>query len=565
MKLAMFHYHLRPGGVTGVVTRACIALGKHGAAVDEVLLVTGTEENTERVRSQIAAAAPRLTVRVRVHPELRYVSEQNGTSMAELETSIGALLRTHYLSDETVWWVHNYHLGKNAALTAALISVLEAEPAQQAVFQIHDFPECGRFENLAEIRTYVPGRVYPLLPNLAYATINMRDRRLLIDAGLPEDSVFAVPNPVAVTDVREPAEERTGGTAHHPTREIRRSDVLARLAAAFASRFPAFDPEGLLVLYPVRAIRRKNVLEAGFLTRLLDIALERRVNLIVTLPGVSPLEKPYSDMVEAAFADGAVRGMAGIGGELDAAGLGYDELTAAADLVVSTSVQEGFGYAFFEAPGWGAPLCARYLDVLDGLDGVFEGYPAAFYRELRVPFESPSIDSIRAVLRIRYDEQIERAAANMPAEVRERVQTEIAEMLDAPTIDFSFLMPQMQYAYAKDLAHEGFANEVRALNFDVLGPVVQLLDRPASLGPADGGAARIAMELGYESYAGRVEMLLSRLAERTAGGNGSRSPGGMTTGHAPSENPSSDPVQQRLIEAFAHKEYFRLLYGPVGE
>jgi glycosyltransferase involved in cell wall biosynthesis len=554
MKLAVFHYHLRPGGVTGVVTQACVALGRHGRTVEEITLVSGSGENADAVRARIEAGAPELPVTVRVHPELRYVSEQDDIAMDELERRIESLLRREYLAADTVWWVHNYHLGKNAAFTAALIELLESEPAQRAVFQIHDFPECARFENLAEVRTHVPGRVYPVLPNLAYATINMRDRRLLVEAGLPEGAVFALPNPVPTTVA--------GGT-----RTAARAEVTGRLAQAFGGRFPAFDPDGRLLLYPVRAIRRKNVLEAGFLTGLLNTELERPANLLVSLPGTSPLEKPYSDLVETAFCDGVMPGMAGVGGDLAVAGLTFEEIAAAADLIVSTSVQEGFGYAFFEAPARGAPLFARYLDILDGLDGVFEGYPAAFYRQLRVPFECPSIDSVRALLRIRYDEQIGRAAADMPPAAREQVEAEISEMLDAPTIDFSFLMPQMQYAYAKDLADEGFANEVRALNVEVLGPLLRLIERPPEAGAAaasgaarNTGAARIAAELGYEPYAGRVEALLSRLADRAGGGNGSRSTaGGRMEGHG------GDRVQQHLIEAFAHREYFRLLYGPVGE
>lgn len=570
MKLAVFHYHLRPGGVTGVVTQACIALGRHGRTVEEVTLVTGSGENADAVRARIEAGAPELPVTVRVHPELRYVSEQDDMPMEELERRIETLLRGEYLAADTVWWVHNYHLGKNAAFTAALIELLESEPAQQAVFQIHDFPECARFENLAELRTHVPGRVYPVLPNLAYATINMRDRRLLLEAGLPAGAVVALPNPVPTT-VADGGTRGAGGD-----RRAARAEVTGRLAQAFGGRFPAFDPDGRLVLYPVRAIRRKNVLEAGFLTRLLNTELERPANLLVSLPGTSPLEKPYSDLVETAFSEGIMPGMAGIGADFEVAGLTFEGIAAAADLIVSTSVQEGFGYAFFEAPARGAPLFARYLDILDGLDGVFDGYPAAFYRELRVPFECPSIDSVRALLRIRYDEQIGRAAAGMPRAAREQVEAEVSEMLDAPTIDFSFLMPQMQYAYAQDLADEGFANEVRALNVEVLGPLVSLIERPREAGaeatsgaPRGAGAARIAAEFGYEPYAGRVDALLSQLADRAGGGNGARSTAGSRTegqggGHGTPDT-GTDPVQKHLIGAFAHREYFRLLYGPVGE
>jgi hypothetical protein len=492
--------------------------------------------------------------------------------MPELERRIGALLRERYLADDLIWWVHNYQLGKNPAFTAALVELLETAPRQKAVFQIHDFPECARFENLAALRSHLRGTVYPIASNIAYATINERDRRLLVEAGLPSESVFALPNPVpppsgagsrSGAEPDEPAEAAQPGDA-------RRADILRRLGGASGTRFPGFDPEGLLFLYPVRAIRRKNVLEAGFLTRLFNASSTRRANVVVTLPGVSPMEKPYSDMVHAAFSDGTMPGMAGAGQWLEAAGLTFAELAESADLIVSTSVQEGFGYAFFEAPAWGRPLCARYLDVLDGLDHLFEGTVHLFYRQLQVPFESPSIDSIRTLLRIRYDEQLERAGAHMPPRAREHVEAEIERMLSAESIDFSFLMPQMQYSYTKDLADEGFANEIRALNLELLGSLSRLLDERARAtasgsgaeapGSGSGAAAasvasQITRELGYERYAEHVLGLLEALTERTA------TAGGGSAGRA--ESP--DPVQERLIEAFAHKDYFRLLYGPVGE
>ncbi|MFO7781694.1 MAG: glycosyltransferase family 1 protein, partial [Spirochaetia bacterium] len=287
MKLAVFHYHLRQGGVTGVVTQACIALGLHSDAVDEVILVTGSDENTDTVISRIQSASPELEVSVRVHPEIAYVSEQSDVSMPALEARIVSILTENYLSEDIVWWVHNYHLGKNPPFTSALIDVLETEPGQRAIFQIHDFPECARFENLAELRTHMSGSVYPVLPNLAYATINLRDRRLLIEAGIPESAVVALPNPVPSpstggASTAGPAPQNTGTGAPD------RREVLHRLGAACGDRFPRFDPDGLLVLYPVRAIRRKNVLEAGFLTRLLNTELSPPANLILTLPGTSP-------------------------------------------------------------------------------------------------------------------------------------------------------------------------------------------------------------------------------------------------------------------------------------
>ena len=157
----------------------------------------------------------------------------------------------------------------------------------------------------------------------------------------------------------------------------------------------------------------------------------------------------------------------------------------------------------------------------------------------------------------------------MPAAAREQVETEIEEMLSASTVDFSYLMPQMQYAYAKDLGYEGFANEVRALNFELLGSLVRLPGH--ATGPSTGTTGPgeddgIDAELGYANYASRVDTLVSRLAERARSGNGSHGGGHVDyTGAHSRERTDWDPVQRRLVEAFAHRDYFRLLYGAVGE
>ncbi|MFO8065169.1 MAG: hypothetical protein ACQETQ_00870 [Spirochaetota bacterium] len=563
MRLAIFHYHLRPGGVTGVITQASIAIGRHlGEVVDEVILVSGSEDNTDRVVDRITRDAPQLSVCAHVHHELGYVSQQNGVSLSALQRRIEDLLRGNYLGHDTVWWVHNYQLGKNPAFTAALINILETNPVQRAVLQIHDFPECARFENLDFLRSHVSSPVYPLNKNIAYATINERDREILVAAGVPQNSVYALPNPVPP----KPAGRQSAiGAGPGSDGELTREAVLSRLNEAFGSRFPSFDPDGMLFLYPVRGIRRKNVLEAAFLTKLFNASAGRRANMLVTLPGASPQEKPYWDLVAAAYSDGTIPGMGGIGAELEPIGVEFGDLMRTADLVVSTSVQEGFGYAFFEAPMWGRPLLARYLDVLAGLDHLFEAAACSFYSGLRVPFESPSIDSIRAILRIRYDEQLERAAQHLPRSARERLEAEVEEMLSDHTIDFSFLMAQIQYSYTKDLADSVFANDVRSLNPEVLEPMMRLTEEGDT-----GGAAPDMSELGYPAYAERVGNLLSDLtAYHNATGASKRSePPPYKDGphaHGHRRGVGTDPVQAQLLEAFAHKDYFRLLYRSVGE
>ncbi len=110
----------------------------------------------------------------------------------------------------------------------------------------------------------------------------------------------------------------------------RRPGRRRRLACAFRDRSLSFHPESPLLLYPVRTVRRRNVLEAG---------------LLVSLPGLKRTEIVYSRLVEQCFHEGLIPGLWGIGEDLAEAGLSFRDTVQASDLVVSTAVRDGCGAA----------------------------------------------------------------------------------------------------------------------------------------------------------------------------------------------------------------------------
>src|SRR5690606_29176205 len=115
------------------------------------------------------------------------------------------------------------------------------------LLQIHDLAEDGR------PHLYYRDAAYP--SDCHYAVINQRDRRRLVQSGLNPEAVHYLPNPVAP------------------------------IAAA---SYPE-QPEDH-VLYPVRAIRRKNIGEA----MLLSLFFPDRLPLSITLPPNSAADrKPY--------------------------------------------------------------------------------------------------------------------------------------------------------------------------------------------------------------------------------------------------------------------------------
>ncbi len=554
MQLVVFHYHVLPGGVTGVIDAMAEAIDSYSRVVDSVVVVSGSEESADVLRKR---------VRVEVLPEIGYTSRQRLAELAEGSTeksdtvagdttersdaaseespgpvgrvrsedvSAGAAILSRRLADtllerwggpDSVWWVHNHHLGKNPAFTKALIAVSRRAPDQRIILHIHDFPECGRYSNLRFLRQAGIERLYPNRPNLTYVTINSRDRDVLQRAGI--DHATYLPNPVRVsTDAR-------GDGQPESRRHIRK-----RLANAFDKTFAYFSPDHRLFLYPVRTIRRKNIFEAALIVML----GEEPSSLIVTLPGVSQAEKAYSQMVRHAFRDGTIPGLWGIGGSLDEAGVTFSELQATADAIISSSVQEGFGYQFIAPLLQAKPLIARHLDVLTDIEPLYERWPHAFYRRIAVPSTSPSLSGPQALLRFRYTERIDRLASSLSTEVIERLHHEVDEMVSADTIDFSFLMPHMQYTYLKDLrADDGFRRQVAALNRDLLRRLDSAFDRSP-----ESGEAAVAEQFGLAGFAGRLDDIVK--TDRR---------------EEPSrpDPPDSDDV---VLRAFATLDYQRLLY-----
>ena len=536
MHLVVFHYHLRAGGVTGVIRDAVTVL-LEDETVQRVTLVSGTEENLEGLQERITGTLPdRAADRMAttVHPELRYAADIAGFDVAATTARLKQILVDRYVAADAVWWVHNHHLGKNPAVTQAFVEVLAAHPRQRCILEIHDFPEAGRYRNLAYLTDNTSADPYPVLPNVHYAVLNHRDGSVLRDAGIPADHVSILQNPVRSMPTDRP---------HAPP---------GLSASTLAQRYSGIDPDGALLLYPVRCIRRKNVLEAATLARLLAERTGRPMNLLVTLPGLSDQERRYSQMIEDAYARGVIPGAFGLGEELDELGLSFTDLMSGADLVLSTSIQEGFGYAFFEGLASGTPLLARYLDVLAGTEALFEPFHAEFYTRLEVPFTSPSLSDVRPYLRSRYDEQLDTVVPHLPAEAAAALEAQVDELLGGETIDFSFLMPQMQYSVVTDLRDETFRREVAELNEELVARAAALLGRRN-----EGGNRVVQERYGGAAFRDAFRTAVDAVNRRSGSGRAAAGP------EPDASQSGMGEIQARVVRRFATVEYLRLLYSGI--
>ncbi len=341
MKVAILHFHLRRGGVTSVMLKQATCLATTTQPPQLAFIVGATEVESPPVP-------------VFVVPELDYdsfsgIHKVDLMAGAErLAKAIAAALGQAFPKGCDLLHVHNPLLCKNVHLLGAL--ALLKSWGLPLLVQVHDLAE--------DFRPEVYDSLWPYPESCDYAVINQRDRNHLVAAGLEPDHVHLLPNPVSFVedfDPRGPYEQ-----------EIRLGRTLA--------------------LYPVRAIGRKNIGEAILLSRFLP----EGTSMAVTLPPTSRGEmQRYNHWVSLAQTGSyPIAFEVGVGATLS--GL-YDT----AFCVVTTSVKEGFGYAYLDPLIRGVPVVGREIPhiVKDFADkGIgFTG----LYQRIEIPRSSLPMSALR--------------------------------------------------------------------------------------------------------------------------------------------------------------------------
>lgn len=413
MNLAIFHYHLNRGGVARVVENHLRALD---AALDpaetwRVALFHGGR----RLDWDDSLGARLRRVRLSmVEIALLDYDELHGADPSDHGERLGrdvraALERLDFRGEDTLLHFHNHSLGKNRAVPGLIASL--AEDGHAMLLQIHDFAEDFRPANYRRLASAASsGELYPQAPAIHYAVLNDRDHAILREAGVAQERLHLLPNPAPALGPM-------------PSQEAAR----AKLA-----RLHRVDPSGRLLLYPVRAIRRKNIGEAMFCALLAggDTVLG------IGLPALSATEKPVYEAWK------------GVAHELDlpcrfelgAGGMTFLENLAAADAILTTSVAEGFGMVFLESWLAGRPLVGRDLPEVTAdfrrrglrLDGL--------WTRLGVPIDAVGYDRyLRTAV-----EQYRRAAAAYGEAVPTDLDDQLAGKIEDGWIDFADLDEAMQ-------------------------------------------------------------------------------------------------------------------------
>lgn len=504
--LIIFHYHFLPGGVTDVVAAAVNSYLENSSFISSITIVSGRADNIESLKKKIIKP-----VNFEILNSLDYLEKIPNNVTSE---TIKKELLEKFSSDDNVWWIHNYHLGKNPYFTRALIEI-SRELNQQMIYHIHDFPECSRYPLLNRLKREIEGDLYPQNQKTRYVVINMRDFNYLVQAGMNREIITLLENPITTTHLKKDNKKQ----------------IWKKLSGEISLPFPMWKPNMPYMLYPVRSIRRKNIAEAALIASLTD------TNLIVTLPGVSDTEKKYSEKCRDIFTEGLAPGMFGIGFAIDDYSVSFDELISGSSLVISSSVQEGFGYLFLNSMNWGKALFAKDLDILESFKISFEGYPSFFYDQFSIHLENDE----KKLLKEKYKEKIDVLQKQLGTKKTDDLKHHLLEKIDSENTDFSYLTMDLQLKVLKKLRiNTKYKNKCKEINIIFINKVKNLL-----ISEVSPNHQILKKNWSYETYCRKTEEILQSFNKFKP---------------FREQNMPIRPINERMQSFFATPEYLRLLY-----
>jgi hypothetical protein len=189
MRVAILHYHLKPGGVTQVIENTVRILNENGIES----LVFCSEQPHKAVYP---------LDNVRVMPGLAFSNVFSNAKADALKESLEAVCKEEWGTLPDIWHVHNHSLAQNLELPVVVSQW--AREKQKLLLQIHNFAEDGRPENYKAFLLKLADKnigtlnqiLYPVGDHVGYVFINGRDRNIFQQAGAPTQQCHLLTNPV---------------------------------------------------------------------------------------------------------------------------------------------------------------------------------------------------------------------------------------------------------------------------------------------------------------------------------------------------------------------------------
>jgi hypothetical protein len=289
---------------------------------DEVLLITGDAPPADCPGPAVQVPALQYD-----RPDMPGIPvHERGRTLAE---ALIRAMETHWGSSADILHVHNPLIQKNAALIPALNRLIQQ--GLRCLLQNHDLAEDFRPD------VYAAHEEYP--ENCHYAVINSRDYSFLHRAGLKPEGLHLLPNEVF---------------------------PLEALPGLERKRY----------LYPVRAIKRKNIGEA----LLLSLFIPRGKTVAVTLPPTSEKDEGIYRF----WVNRAKELKLPVEFEVGSTDT-FPHIIGSACCVITTSVKEGFGFSVLEPWTAGRAVIGRRLDyVCKDFEEAGVRFDS-FYSSIRIP------------------------------------------------------------------------------------------------------------------------------------------------------------------------------------
>lgn len=353
-ELVVVHYHFRPGGVRRVMELLLPELAKR---FRKITLVGGEAPGAQWGR-EMQRKIPRL--RFATAPAFGYFDAIAG-SPERMRGEIRGVLQRE-AGPDTLIWAHNLSLGRNMILADEL-AAHSARTGSRLVSHHHDFWCDHRWSRWPEMRAQgfrtlrdVASAAFAAESRVLHVGINSADVRLL---SRHMKCAAWLPNPAG-------GEARPGRAAIARARRWLREEL---------------GDDAPVWVYPARFLRRKNFAEAILLARWLSPDAR-----LLTTGGISsPGESACAARLIEAARKSRWRVRFGILASREARAPSVPELIGAAESVVMTSIQEGFGFPYLEGAGLGCRVIARKLPAVQPDLEAFGLRLPGLYDEVLIP------------------------------------------------------------------------------------------------------------------------------------------------------------------------------------